>query len=1101
MFLSGCGGGDDEFSKPSVDIEARLAKARENPPVDAIPDVLVLPDSSTAGTNVAENTLNDASAAQTAPGGESPDAGVAATDSNAQADSGAEVSAAAVTSNTLSTPQMPDSMPAVAETPTGDPAPASADALAKETLAADPADTDSAATSDSRSATPEPAKPEPPGEITKPAPPSGGGLAGLAGLTATESPQGPDLARSGASAGEWNALIDQCSQRYYSAISPGGHFVVTSGSHEQWLVTTTESIVPQPGQLTTSSPVNSPYVASSAAQPGMLRTETEDGILNSVEFTADGLTILLGTTDGKILSRSFPLHQDVDVYAEDLIRFLDEYRTEHVVSDQAVVAIRMVDEQLVLTVDAAGRMACWNASDVISPVISHDQLKTGAIPAPEAAGTATPQFEMDLPSAAPLAIVVSPDRKRVAVVNGNQTLWIVDTADGRVAGSVAPAHIDDAAVISVVWRDDQNLIAALTDGRVLELPLHAVASLSTDASRTTTPAAAGGLGSLAGLSGEKSAPAAEPDDKDRFYKVLYRPEKGVREKAVTALGLMQEDDCLLCGRQDGSVSVIAIESHRIIRTERWHSGPVTTFSSAGAGLLSLCNGRMLVHSDPDWSAGAQSATQTRRQQLTKDAGLSSNRRLAAEKDSPVSLERRVISEIRPVTTTGSRTPAPKLTVRPDDPLMALLQHRLRVADQKEVQGELRTEILNHRGQQSLLPAADQNQSFATPVMKSEITSEFEFSGTTFARILLSISDDGTQLVAVQQASQNTRSGQTRGLYVWDVPTRTPLRWWPETSSAQRVMLTADTSVVALSPFSGQYLTGSGTVAVDPARRYSIAVLSPSRQSVAAGLLPDSARGLETVALLGATEKAGMAGLESFDSVIAALAYSSDGQSLFVSRRERDATRILEVDPLTLNVRSELLREELKGSANPERVDVTRDQLGAVVLAPSPANRTLVTWGRYEKGPELRIWKRAGDRWPEDDVVVISDRKSVLEMVMCDRPICFVNQSDNRIALLAAEGVAVLDGRKGTLIDSLEIPGVGNRRPACVFTPDGKYLLAGDGDGKIWAITLSSLQRKPRSFAAHAAPIAGITLSADGRYLVTAGEENRIRVWGISGFLN
>ena len=46
----------------------------------------------------------------------------------------------------------------------------------------------------------------------------------------------------------------------------------------------------------------------------------------------------------------------------------------------------------------------------------------------------------------------------------------------------------------------------------------------------------------------------------------------------------------------------------------------------------------------------------------------------------------------------------------------------------------------------------------------------------------------------------------------------------------------------------------------------------------------------------------------------------------------------------------------------------------------------------------------------------------------------------------------------------------------------------------------NLDRKPVKFEAHTGPIAGLALSANGRYLATIGEDNRLRSWRVDGFL-
>jgi WD40 repeat protein len=70
----------------------------------------------------------------------------------------------------------------------------------------------------------------------------------------------------------------------------------------------------------------------------------------------------------------------------------------------------------------------------------------------------------------------------------------------------------------------------------------------------------------------------------------------------------------------------------------------------------------------------------------------------------------------------------------------------------------------------------------------------------------------------------------------------------------------------------------------------------------------------------------------------------------------------------------------------------------------------------------------------------------------------------------------------------------------VFTPDGRWMIVGDGNGTLWARRLTSLERGTKEHVAQAGPIVGMAVSANGRYLATIGEENLLRIWRIDGWL-
>ncbi len=52
-----------------------------------------------------------------------------------------------------------------------------------------------------------------------------------------------------------------------------------------------------------------------------------------------------------------------------------------------------------------------------------------------------------------------------------------------------------------------------------------------------------------------------------------------------------------------------------------------------------------------------------------------------------------------------------------------------------------------------------------------------------------------------------------------------------------------------------------------------------------------------------------------------------------------------------------------------------------------------------------------------------------------------------------------------------------------------------------ALLLTSPTRKPLRFEAHSGPVAAMSVSDNGKFLLTAGEDNRLRLWDLEVFLN
>jgi WD40 repeat protein len=246
------------------------------------------------------------------------------------------------------------------------------------------------------------------------------------------------------------------------------------------------------------------------------------------------------------------------------------------------------------------------------------------------------------------------------------------------------------------------------------------------------------------------------------------------------------------------------------------------------------------------------------------------------------------------------------------------------------------------------------------------------------------------------------------------------------------------------------------------------------------------------------------GIEAFEGVAPAVAWSADGRSLFVSVRERTQSRLLELENPTLRIRSEIHAEPMEGAWNVERFNPSVSIVGATHLLPSPDGKLLVTYGRHSSTTrpyQIRIWRKSNDKWPQESAEVVDSKQPMLETEMTGTPMAFVNQQSSFLAVVGKTGIAVIDTRSGSVKESQELPDVDGRRPVALLSADGRWAMAGDREGNVWVWELRNLERRPRQFAAQAGPIMGLAMSQNGQFLATAGEENRIRVWDVSKYLS
>ena len=367
---------------------------------------------------------------------------------------------------------------------------------------------------------------------------------------------------------------------------------------------------------------------------------------------------------------------------------------------------------------------------------------------------------------------------------------------------------------------------------------------------------------------------------------------------------------------------------------------------------------------------------------------------------------------------------------------------------------------------------------------------------------MSVSDDGTTVAAVHRGGESGvgEVSRAQSVTLWDLPTGSVLRRWTQPGVIRHLSLVSARNVILPTPATSRFSTSDGRYVTDPAFQIVTAAFAPNHESLILGHFGHAGLASASLTRVNLADRTAKSGLELFESMISAVEFSATGDSLFVSTRERNQTRLLEVDPLSFTVQHEIYKEQLSGKLPESLTAAHEQQCGAVILVPSPGNRMLLTWGQHEDGPQLRLWRRSSNSWPAEGVIVVKEEDAAPEMTATDRPAAFVNHKEGRVALITGKGVVVMNTTKAKSEGALPIPDVGGHRPVCQFSPDNNWVLTGDGEGNIWAGALSNLERKPIKFTAHSGPIAGMAFSGNGRYLVTVGEDNRMRSWRVDGFL-
>ncbi|MEP3481847.1 MAG: hypothetical protein ABJZ55_21570 [Fuerstiella sp.] len=806
--------------------------------------------------------------------------------------------------------------------------------------------------------------------------------------------------------------------------------------------------------------------------------------ITCLELIDHGNVALAGTEDGRLIARSCANLQDWDIYSQDLFTFQDEHRPATRISESGIAVVRVVGKDRILTVDGDGACRIWKTSDVVQSPIPVLELTAKQVASPEAdTKTANAIAEIQLPTAQVLSLMACQAKDLCAVVTSDEIVTIFKSTDGSPVASFNADDFDDTQPVAV-WFEEQSgrILAGLADGRIIRRA----------------------------LPGGTPVQGVDDTGAETDYEVLFSPSRTDRSGAVTALAVTDEGSFLHIGRMDGAVTKFDLPRKQVVSSAKIHKQAVLEIRATSNGVLSLGDDRLAYLSEIPTMAhtpvasGAHRPPKSMTQQkfnLPKDDSLPTRvvttDQVEGEQDKftrPRNLGRNISTGAAEIQIAG---------IRPADTHLALLEHQLRVAGDDRVRASIRSQIIDIRqSQEKAVPPPIADYSAREPVQRGEILTQLDYTTRPLRPVSMTLSNDGSTVAATQYFKPGqTREAASQAIFAWDLSSQTVLRTWRRLPGVYSLGASWSEQMLIPTPLTAHLNLQSGQLRTDLSAQNSTFAWSSDRQQVAVGRKGVAGKAVDIVAIHSVTEPAAIAtGVEAFEGIVGAIAYSHDQNSLFVSIREKTRVRLLEVDSHSLAVINELVSEPISGTWNLARVDRT-DAVGATMILPSPSGKFLVTYGRYEKDYQLRIWKKSGNKWPKEKVTVIPSRQALMDVNSISEPIRFVNSQDNLLGIVGDEGIATIDPRSGNLKESLPVPDVDDRRPVILLSNDGRFAFSGDADGVVWVTEMKSLERRPRKWVAQAGAITGLTMSPDGKYLATAGQENRIRVWDIAEFLN
>jgi WD40 repeat protein len=276
----------------------------------------------------------------------------------------------------------------------------------------------------------------------------------------------------------------------------------------------------------------------------------------------------------------------------------------------------------------------------------------------------------------------------------------------------------------------------------------------------------------------------------------------------------------------------------------------------------------------------------------------------------------------------------------------------------------------------------------------------------------------------------------------------------------------------------------------------------------------------------------VASFSGFESEVTAMAFANLHRAIAFSVRERTGYRVLLADPTTFEPRSITLVAEGKMGApwlfpvTEEGVDRAPGPAGPVTLAFSPDDRLLLVHSQISE--EKYSYSVYEINWPDDALPNRSQMNQIVGPIERDgpffdmstnRPLFFVTRTllpadreKKKMTFASSKAVAFRSGDELQVVDSVtgaslrKIPLLSSSGVARYsITKDGQWVVTADDRGYVKIgnlITGKVVDLTADGRPAHAGPIVGVSISDTDaslqlpEYVVTVGEENRIKVWDI-----
>ena len=540
-----------------------------------------------------------------------------------------------------------------------------------------------------------------------------------------------------------------------------------------------------------------------------------------------------------------------------------------------------------------------------------------------------------------LSITVDEEFQLGAIVTSAEEVYIFRTDTCELIETLKADLFADTKPVCVAFvNSGAEILAGLADGRILRR------------ARTGSPEVTG-LNDL-----------GETVD----YESVFVPDVQDQVSSITCIRATSSSRTIHFGTIDGTVVRYDVALKRIEQLKKRHAAAVIELCHTPHGIISIGTDRLAQLFDMPLTAQSPDPNAEISFQLPPDETLENaetpppqgNLVTPASKSTRPAKARIVETSVAPdLSLTG---------IRPVDSTLALYGHQLRTADSSEKRLEIRKLILKHRGESShadSLGIVTEEARDGPPARSGEVQTQLQFGAGEWSRVQLAVSDDGTIVAALHRSSPKSREPHSvsGALSLYDLPTGTALRHWTQPITSNKLSLNLPHHILSPSPATTRFWHTTGYAASDPLRTVAASVFSADANTLIMGHAGNVGLAEPSLIRMNLETRTETNGLELFESTVTAVGLSSAEDRLIVGTRERDQLRLLELNPVTLAIQQEILRERLDGRILEKSGELLPATMpGTTLIQLSPSDKLMLTWGNYEGGSQLRLWRRGGSGW-------------------------------------------------------------------------------------------------------------------------------------------